>query len=109
MPRLGAMRIRSERRGSKAEVWIVAKCCTRRKHIYSTTITQHGKAKRQQQLIHKFKSRRRFRFQDQDAFPRDALYAGGVKSRVLETRASETQPAPVARHHGYHYDRSRRR
>ena len=52
----------------------MAKRCTRRRPIYSTTITQHGKAKRQQQLIQKTKRRRRFRFQDKDAFPRDALY-----------------------------------
>ena len=52
----------------------MAKCYTRRRPIYSTRIPQHGKAKRHQQLIQKFKDRRRSRFRDQDAFPRVALF-----------------------------------
>ena len=49
------------------------KTYTRRRPIYSTRIPRHGKAK-QQQLIQKLKRRRRFRFRDQDAFPRVALF-----------------------------------
>ena len=50
------------------------KTYTRRRPIYSTRIPRHGEAKQQEQLIQRLKRRGRSRFQDQDAFPRVALF-----------------------------------
>src|SRR3954469_8118809 len=76
----------------------------RRKPIYSATITQHGKAKRQQQLIQKTETTRTLQIPRPRCPPTGRTVRGGVNSRALGTRASETQTTPATRH----YDRSQR-
>src|ERR1041385_924516 len=70
---------------------------------------KHREAKTTAAINSKTKRPRRLELQDEDAFPRDALYARRVNSRAFPTHVGETQPVPAARHNGHYYDRSWRR
>ena len=68
----------------------------------------HAEAQTAMALNSKAKHAERYEFRDKDAFTREVLFAGRVKSRVFSMKASVTQQAVAARHTGHHYDRSRR-
>src|SRR4051812_30580152 len=66
----------------------------------------HTEAQTTEAVNSKIERAGRFKFQDKDAFTREALCAGRVKSHAFSMRASVTQQAAAARHKGHHYDRS---
>src|SRR4051812_17711922 len=74
--------------------------------LFITQTHAHTEAQTKATINSKTGRAGRFEVRDQDAFPREALCAGRIKSRAFPARASLSQHVRAAHHKGHHYDRS---